>query len=97
MYLGRVVEIGDNETIWAHPRHPYTRSLAASIPSPQSRWREARDRSHLQGEPPSPFEIPPGCRFHPRCPMAVERCRTDDPALRAIVPGVEVACHLAEG
>jgi oligopeptide/dipeptide ABC transporter ATP-binding protein len=95
MYLGRVVELGDNETVWSTSRHPYTRSLAASIPSARS-WRDGRDQTLLQGEPPSPFEIPRGCRFHPRCPIAVDRCRSEDPALRAIVPGVEVACHLVE-
>lgn len=96
MYLGRIVESGDNESIWASPRHPYTRSLAASNPSATGRWRESRDRSLLQGEPPSPFEIPPGCRFHPRCPIVVDRCRTEDPALRVVPPEIEVACHLAE-
>jgi oligopeptide/dipeptide ABC transporter ATP-binding protein len=96
MYLGRVVEVGDNETIWAHPRHPYTRSLAASIPSPDTRWRDARDRSHLQGEPPSPYDVPAGCRFHPRCPIAIDRCQTDDPVLRTVALEVDAACHLAD-
>jgi len=95
MYLGRIVESGDNETVWTDPRHPYTRSLAASIPSDTS-WRDGRDHSLLQGEPPSPFEIPPGCSFHPRCPIAIDRCRSDDPRLRTIQPGTEAACHLAD-
>jgi len=96
MYLGRIVESGDNETTWAKPRHPYTRSLAASVPSGQERWRGAGIPMRLEGEPPSSFDIPTGCRFHPRCPIAVERCRSDDPRLRSLPPGVEVACHLAE-
>jgi peptide/nickel transport system ATP-binding protein len=96
MYLGRIVESGDNETTWLDPRHPYTRSLAASVPSGQERWRGAGIPPRLEGEPPSSFDIPPGCRFHPRCPIAVERCRGDDPVLRSLPPGVEVACHLAE-
>lgn len=96
MYLGRVVELGENEAIWASPRHPYTRSLAASIPAASGRWREGRDRSHLQGEPPGPFDIPSGCRFHPRCPIAVERCTSDDPMLRPVAPAIVAACHLAD-
>jgi oligopeptide/dipeptide ABC transporter ATP-binding protein len=95
MYLGRIVETGDNEVIWSHPRHPYTRSLAASVPTGYERWRDDPGRVRLEGEPPSPFEIPPGCRFHPRCPIAIERCRIDDPVLRVVAPGVEAACHLA--
>jgi len=95
MYLGRIVETGDNETVWSRPRHPYTRSLAASIPSTSS-WRDGRDHSLLQGEPPSPFETPLGCRFHPRCPIAVDRCTSDDPGLRTITAGVQAACHLSD-
>lgn len=95
MYLGRIVETGDSEHIWSRPRHPYTRALAASLPSTTS-WRDGRDHSLLQGEPPSPFDTPSGCRFHPRCPIAVDRCRAEDPVLREVVPGVDVACHLAE-
>jgi oligopeptide/dipeptide ABC transporter ATP-binding protein len=96
MYLGRVVEAGANEATWSDPRHPYTRSLAASVPTGLERWREDGTRVRLEGEPPSPFEIPAGCRFHPRCPIAVDRCRTEDPELRRLPPAVEVACHLAE-
>lgn len=95
MYLGRIVESGDNETIWAAPSHPYTRSLAASIPASAGGWRDQRQQARLQGEPPSPYDIPPGCRFHPRCPIAIDRCRTDDPVLEPVVTGVEAACHLA--
>jgi oligopeptide/dipeptide ABC transporter ATP-binding protein len=95
MYLGRIVESGDNETIWAAPSHPYTRSLAASIPASAGGWRDQRQQARLQGEPPSPYDIPPGCRFHPRCPIAIDRCRTDDPVLRPVGAGVQAACHLA--
>jgi oligopeptide/dipeptide ABC transporter ATP-binding protein len=96
MYLGRIVESAPNATIWRSPRHPYTRSLAASVPTGTERWRGGGRPAPLEGEPPSPVQLPPGCRFHPRCPIAVERCRTDDPALRTVAEGVEVACHLAE-
>jgi oligopeptide/dipeptide ABC transporter ATP-binding protein len=96
MYLGRVVEAGANETTWTNPRHPYTRSLASSVPTGQQRWRSDSARRRLQGEPPSPFDIPTGCRFHPRCPIVVERCRVEDPLLRRLPAGVQVACHLAE-
>jgi oligopeptide/dipeptide ABC transporter ATP-binding protein len=96
MYLGRIVESGDNEVIWTTPRHPYTRSLAVSTPTGAENWRAERGRDRLEGEPPSPFDIPPGCRFHPRCPIAVERCRVDDPAPRPFPPDIRVACHLAE-
>jgi oligopeptide/dipeptide ABC transporter ATP-binding protein len=96
MYLGRIVESGPNEATWTQPSHPYTRSLAASVPSGFERWRDEGTRRRLEGEPPSPFEVPSGCRFHPRCPIAIERCRVDDPQLRPLPSGVAVACHLAE-
>lgn len=96
MYLGRVVESGSNEPIWSQPRHPYTRSLADSTPTGVGRWRRHQGGPQLEGEPPSPIEVPSGCRFHPRCPIAVARCRTDDPVLRPFPPDVNVACHLAE-
>jgi oligopeptide/dipeptide ABC transporter ATP-binding protein len=96
MYLGRIVEAGETETVWTSPRHPYTRSLAASVPTGLERWRGGAGPEHLQGEPPSSFDIPTGCRFHPRCPIAVEGCRSVDPLMRTVPPGIEVACHLAE-
>ena len=96
MYLGRIVEAGDTETLWAAPRHPYTRSLAASVPTGLARWREGGAPARLEGEPPGPFDIPTGCRFHPRCPIAVERCRSEDPVIRTLPPGIDVACHLAQ-
>ena len=96
MYLGRIVEAGENEAIWTRPRHPYTRALAESIPTPDERWRDGVTRPRLQGEPPSPYEIPSGCRFQPRCPISIDRCRVEDPAIRVVPPGILVACHLAE-
>jgi oligopeptide/dipeptide ABC transporter ATP-binding protein len=96
MYLGRVVESGPGAPVWAAPRHPYTRSLAGSVPTGTERWRGGRHRPPLEGEPPSAVDIPSGCRFHPRCPIAIERCRTDDPVLRPVSFGISAACHLAE-
>ncbi len=96
MYLGRIVETGSSEPVWRLPRHPYTRSLAASIPTGSTTWRGGMGVPRLEGEPPSPVDVPPGCRFHPRCPIAIDRCRVDDPVLRPFPPDVEVACHLAE-
>jgi oligopeptide/dipeptide ABC transporter ATP-binding protein len=95
MYLGRIVEVADVEEIFGNPRHPYTRALIESIPRMhRSRLREPA----VTGEPPSPINLPPGCRFAARCPAAQERCRTDDPALRLLDTEAphQVACHFAE-
>jgi oligopeptide/dipeptide ABC transporter ATP-binding protein len=96
MYLGRIVETGASEPIWRLPRHPYTRALAASIPTGSTSWRAGMGVPRLEGEPPSPVDVPAGCRFHPRCPIAIDRCRVDDPVLRPFPPDTQVACHLAE-
>jgi oligopeptide/dipeptide ABC transporter ATP-binding protein len=91
MYLGRIVEHSPGAALFKAPRHPYTRGLLQSIPRPG--WQI---RQPVQGELPDPHHPPSGCRFHPRCPWAQEICRTMDPALRAIEPGHEAACHFAE-
>ncbi len=93
MYLGRIVELGPTVEILSEPRHPYTRALISVIPVPNPRRRQKR--TILQGEIPNPIDIPPGCRFHPRCPDAVPECREIDPQLRLIAPRHEVACLLA--
>jgi len=94
MYLGRIVEVAETGDLFAHPRHPYTRALIDSIP----RLTEAsvNDAFQLDGEPPSPFDIPTGCRFHPRCPLAGELCRTVDPPLIQVGPGSSSACLKAD-
>ena len=92
MYLGRIVEIGDKETIYRRPLHPYTEALLAAVPVP--RPGRPRRRAAVQGEIPSPMNPPTGCAFHPRCPLATDRCRTEMPVLRAVADR-EVACHLA--
>ncbi|CDN52247.1 ABC transporter ATP-binding protein [Neorhizobium galegae] len=92
MYLGRIVESADNATLWSDPRHPYTRALMEAVPDP-SRPRQA---APLGGDLPSPSDIPLGCRFHTRCPLATDLCRADEPEFRAIAPGHQVACHFAD-
>ncbi len=94
MYLGRVVEIGPGEEIFRAPRHPYTRLLLEAIPDLEM---VGRSRVPVAGEVPSPIAPPPGCTFHPRCPLANDRCRTEKP-LDTVVGAVRVACHaVAEG
>ncbi len=90
MYLGRVVEHGDPEAIFARPAHPYARALVSAIPVPGPRTIE---RIVLLGEPPNPAARPSGCAFHPRCPLAMARCRSEDPVARALEDGRVVACH----
>lgn len=94
MYLGRIVEQGPPEAVLHAPRHPYTQALVSAMPSPRHRRGE---RIVLEGDPPSPIDVPDGCPFHPRCPRAVDRCRHDRPALRVVAAGVSAACHLVEG
>ncbi|MCE2918615.1 MAG: ABC transporter ATP-binding protein [Roseomonas sp.] len=91
MYLGRVVEEADTETVFRRPNHPYTRSLLDSVPRIENRKRAF---SVVKGEIPSPLNPPSGCHFHPRCPLAMERCRVEVPKLREIAPGQRSACHL---
>jgi oligopeptide/dipeptide ABC transporter ATP-binding protein len=91
MYLGRLVEAAPAEVLFARSRHPYTRALMASVPG-----AARHDTAIPTGEVASPLSPPPGCRFHPRCPLAAEVCFVDDPALRELGPGHSVACHFAE-
>ncbi|HWA79948.1 MAG TPA: ABC transporter ATP-binding protein [Acetobacteraceae bacterium] len=98
MYLGRIVEIGPAEEVFSTPRHPYTRMLLDAIPdlSPD-RMMSGRDRTPIAGEVPSPLAPPPGCSFHPRCPLANARCREERPAYTP-AGAILVACHaVAEG
>ncbi len=93
MYLGRVVELGVTREVLSEPRHPYTRALVSVVPVPNPRRR--RRRIILQGEIPNPINIPAGCRFHPRCPIATIECQDIDPDLRQVTPDHQVACILA--
>lgn len=92
MYLGRIVESADNAALWSDPRHPYTRALMDAVPDP-SRPRQA---APLGGDLPSPSNIPSGCRFHTRCPLATDLCRAQEPEFRQIASGHDVACHFAD-
>ncbi len=94
MYLGRVVELGPTIEVLSEPRHPYTQSLVSVAPVPNPRRR--RQRIILQGEVPNPIEVPSGCRFHPRCPVAQERCKQEDPLLFSVTENHQAACLLVE-
>ncbi len=93
MYLGRIVETGPTASVFRDPQHPYTQALLEAIPLPDpARRAEARA---LQGEIPSPVAPPSGCRFHTRCPVAIERCAIEDPEPTVFGAGHEAACHVA--
>lgn len=93
MYLGVIVEQAPREGLFAQPLHPYTLALWSAAPSFDPAARGRGHRIRLQGDPPSPINVPPGCRFAARCPFAEERCHTEAPALREVLPGHRVACH----
>ncbi len=92
MYLGAIVETAPTETLFETPAHPYTRALLASVPVPDPAQR--RNLARLTGDVPSPVDLPPGCRFHPRCPEAMPCCASAEPPRVQIAPGHEVVCHL---
>ena len=94
MYLGKIVEIADRRTLFANPRHPYTRALLSAVPVPDPTAK--RDRIILTGDVPSPINPPSGCRFHTRCPYVFDRCRVEEPVLRDMSAGQKAACHLDE-
>ncbi len=96
MYLGRVVEQADKRSLYDTPLHPYTQALIAAVPalSPVGRAERRARRTRITGDIPSAMAIPPGCRFHTRCPHVMPICRTDDPVLTPQAPGHDVACHL---
>jgi oligopeptide/dipeptide ABC transporter ATP-binding protein len=96
MYLGRIVEIADSETLFADPRHPYTQALLSAVPVPDPEIERARKHRVVTGETPSPMAPPSGCVFHPRCPLAVEECRLHVPAERELGNGHLAACIKAE-
>ncbi len=93
MYLGRIVEEGETEALFARPRHPYTQLLLQTIPNIE---HPHRDRVVAAGEVPSPLNPPSGCPFHPRCPIATARCSVEIPEVRTLSNRTRVACHLVE-
>ena len=92
MYLGRIVELADCDELYDNPMHPYTRALISAVPVPDPEVERERDVRSVAGEVPSPINPPPGCVFHPRCPIAVESCAKEVPTLRELKPGHWVAC-----
>jgi oligopeptide transport system ATP-binding protein len=95
MYLGGIVELADRQDLYDDPLHPYTKALLAAVPIPDPEVEARRERVVLGGEVPSPLNPPSGCVFHPRCPIAIDRCRGEVPALREVKPGHWAACILA--
>jgi peptide/nickel transport system ATP-binding protein len=92
LYAGKIVEEGETRTILSNPRHPYTQYLIKSLPSLEERG----ERVSIPGRPPALDKPPSGCRFHPRCPIALDKCRTIDPNMITIEPGHRAACHVVE-
>ena len=97
MYLGRIVEQADRVTLFTDPQHPYTKALLAAVPSVHGNARDRRERIRLKGDPPSPVNLPTGCRFASRCPFAEDRCREAAPPLVERGAGHRVACWLVDG
>ncbi len=96
MYLGKIMEMTDRNTLFEDPLHPYTQSLNSAVPIPNPELEQGRQRFILKGDPPSPANPPSGCVFHTRCPLTVEECIKVKPEFREIRPGHFIACHLAD-
>ncbi len=94
MYLGRIVEQAPREALFEDPLHPYTWALLSAVPRVGRRRRDGASRLRLEGDPPSPINPPPGCRFSTRCPYANAQCKAEEPPLREVKPGHRIACHL---
>ncbi len=94
MYLGKMVELTGRDELFRNPLHPYTKALMSAIPIPDPTVK--RERTILKGDVPSPLNPPKGCRFHPRCPIAVEQCSQQEPEFKELSPGHWVACWMAE-
>lgn len=95
MYLGVIVELGDRNELYENPLHPYSQALLSAVPIPDPKKDRERKRTILTGDVPSPINPPAGCRFHPRCPIAMQICQSNTPEWREILPAHWVACHAA--
>ena len=96
MYLGKIVECGESDEVYDHPLHPYTEALLDSIPIADPKRALSLEKAGIEGDIPSPLNIPSGCRFHTRCPYATEECSLGKPELKEVKPGHKVACLKAE-
>lgn len=96
MYLGKIVELTERDELYDNPLHPYTQALLSAVPIPDPVKEKQRERVILTGDVPSPSHPPKGCNFNPRCPIAEEVCRNEDPEWRMVTPGHWVACHLVK-
>ena len=94
MYMGKIVEQSDRESLFNNPQHPYTRALLSAVPSADPNRRNRGRRITISGDPPNPIDLPPGCRFASRCPLVEEHCKTVEPILKSRDPIHRVACHL---
>ena len=96
MYLGKIVELTDRDTLYTNPLHPYTQALLSAVPSPDPVYEQQRKLVLLEGDLPSPANPPRGCRFHTRCPLAMEACQYLEPVYKKVAEGHWVACHRVE-
>lgn len=96
MYMGKIVEYADRLSLFNNPLHPYTVALLSAVPSVDKKRREETKRILIPGDPPDPLALPKGCRFANRCPVAIDRCKTEQPALNEVAKGHKVACHLVD-
>ncbi|MFT4708737.1 MAG: peptide/nickel transport system ATP-binding protein [Ascidiaceihabitans sp.] len=96
MYMGKIVEYADRLSLFNNPLHPYTKALLSAVPSVDKKRRAETKRILIPGDPPDPLDLPQGCRFANRCPVAQDRCRSEQPDLKALASGHKVACHLVD-
>jgi oligopeptide/dipeptide ABC transporter ATP-binding protein len=96
MYLGKVVEVADRDTLYLNPQHPYTQALLSVVPIPDPGVERARRRLPIKGDLPNPADPPKGCPFNTRCPFAFDRCFVEEPPLYELGPRHRAACFLAE-